>query len=94
MNDKTSVVIVYLATIVKLVINMEINCVQVVIIVHLKQEPPMLTPALLGVTLKNKEHKASWTAKTVHQVITVKLELVNLSPVQRVHTTPYLVEDH
>lgn len=57
MNEKTSALIVYLATIVKKVINMEINCVQVVIFVHLKQEPPMLTPALLGVTLKNKEHK-------------------------------------
>lgn len=94
MNDKNSALIVYLATIVKKVINMEINCVQVVIFVYLKQEPLMLTPALLGVTLKNKEHKASWTARTVHQVITVKLELVNLLPVQRVHTTPYLLEVH
>lgn len=62
MNDKTSAVIAYLATIVKLVINMEIHCVQVVIIVHLKQEPLMITPALLGLTLKNKEHKVGNSA--------------------------------
>ena len=57
MNDKTSAMIVYLATIVKLVINMEINFVQVDIIVHLKQEPLMISHALLVLILKNKEHK-------------------------------------
>lgn len=94
MNDKTSASIAYQGTIVLLVISMVINCVQEVIIVHSKQEPLILTPALLGHTLKNKEHKASWTARIVHQAITVHQELLNLWPVQRVHITPYLLGDH
>ena len=76
MNDKTSALIAYLGTIVQLVINMVIDCVQVVIIVHSKQKPLMLTPALLGHTLKNKEHKVGssdrfWLQKSENFVVHV-----------------------
>lgn len=63
MKDKTSAVIAYLGTIVQLVISMVIDCVQVVIIVHPKQETLMLTSALLVLTLKNKEHKVGNSAR-------------------------------
>ena len=63
MNEKTSALIAYLGTIVQLVINMVIACVQVVITVYLGQETLMLLPALLGLTQKNKEHKVGNSAR-------------------------------
>ena len=63
MNEKTSALIAFLVTIVQLVINMVIGCVQVVITVHLGQETLMLFPALLGLTQKNKEHKVGNSAR-------------------------------
>lgn len=57
MNEKTSALLAYLGTIVQLVIQLVTDCVHVVIIVHTVPEILTLTPALLGLTLKNKEHK-------------------------------------
>jgi len=63
LNEKTSALIAYQGTIVQLVINMVIDCVQVVITVHLGQETLMLFPALLGLTQKNKERKVGNSAR-------------------------------
>lgn len=59
MNDKTSVLIVYLDITVHLVMHMLTDSVQLGTTVQTRLGTPMLTHALLGLTLKNKEHKAN-----------------------------------
>lgn len=88
MNDKINVLIVCLATTVKLGIKMVTHFVPVDITVHIKQVIQMQNHVLLGHTLKSKEHRVSWTVKIAHQGTIVKKEVRSLWLVQRVPTIP------